>query len=67
MQEIIFRQRSAARPLTGRTFVLSIAGILLHLAIAQLAVHALVSLTGAGLFNAAFYLYAVRLLPSSSV
>ena len=62
MQEIIFQQRNAAKPLTGRTFVLSIAGILIRLSIAQMAVNALISLTGMGLLNVAFYLYAVWLL-----
>lgn len=62
MQEIIFQQRNAAKPLTGRTFVLSVAGILIRLAIAQLVVNALISLTGVGLLNVAFYLYAVWLL-----
>lgn len=62
MQEIIFRQRNAAKPLTGRAFALSIAGILLKLAIAQIVVNLLISLTGVGLMNVAFYLFAVWLL-----
>lgn len=62
MQEIIFRQRNAAKPLTGRAFMLSIAGILLQLAIAQIVVNLLISLTGVGLLNVAFYLFAVWLL-----
>ena len=62
MQEIIFQQRNAAKQLTGRTFVLSIAGILIRLSIAQLVINALISFTGVGLLNVAFYLYAVWLL-----
>lgn len=62
MQEIIFQQRNAAKPLTGKAFVLSIAGILIRLAIAQLVINALISMTGMGLLNVAFYLYAVWLL-----
>ena len=62
MQEIIFQQRNAAKPLTGRVFVLSIAKILIALAIAQMVINALISLTGIGLLNVAFYLYAVWLL-----
>ena len=62
MQEIIFQQRNAARPLTGRVFVLSIAKILIALTIAQMIVNALISLTGIGLLNVAFYLFAVWLL-----
>ncbi|MBQ8618586.1 MAG: hypothetical protein IJ418_13905 [Clostridia bacterium] len=62
MQEIIFRQGNAARPLTGRTFIMGVAGVFVHLAIAQIAVNLLVSLTGMGLLNAVFYLYAAWLL-----
>jgi len=62
MLEIIFQQRNAAKPLTGRVFVLSIAKILIALAIAQMVINALISLTGIGLLNVAFYLYAVWLL-----
>ena len=62
MQEIIFRQRNAAKPLTGKAFVLSIAGILIKLAIAQIVINLLISATGVGLFNIAFYLFAVVLL-----
>ena len=62
MQEIIFQQHNAAKPLTGRAFVLSIAGILIRLAAAQIAVNVLISLTGAGLLNVVFYLYAMWLL-----
>ena len=62
MQEIIFQQRNAAKKLTGKTFVLNIAGILVQLSIAQLVINALISWTGIGLLNVAFYLFAVWLL-----
>lgn len=62
MQEIIFRQRNAARPLTGRVLMLSIADILVRLAIAQIVVNLLISLTGMVLLNAVFYLFAAWLL-----
>ncbi len=62
MQEIIFQQRNAAKSLTGKTFVLSIAKVLVALSIAQIMMNALISLTGIGLLNAAFYLFAVWLL-----
>jgi len=62
MHEIILRQHDAARKLDGRGFVLGIAGILIKLSIAQIICNALISLTGVGLINLAFYLYAVWLL-----
>ena len=62
MQEIIFQQRNAAKPLTGKAFVLNIAGILIRLSIAQIVINAVISMTGIGLLNVAFYLYAVWLL-----
>lgn len=62
METIIYRQQDAAAPLTGRTFLLSIAGIALRMAAAQILVNLLISLTGMGLLNIAFYLYAVWLL-----
>ncbi len=62
MQEIIYRQRNAAKPMTGKRFVLSIAGIIMRLAIMQMVINLLISLTGIGLLNVAFYLYAVWLL-----
>ena len=62
MQEIMYRQRNAAKPLTGKTFVLSIAGMIVRLAVAQMVINLLIGFTGAGLLNVAFYLYAVWLL-----
>ena len=62
MQDIILQQRNAAKPLTGKSFLLSIAGILLRLAIAQIVVNLLIAATGMGLLNIAFYVYAILLL-----
>ena len=62
MHEIILRQHDAARKLDGKGFVLGIAGILLRLAVAQIICNWLISVTGIGLVNLAFYLYAVWLL-----
>lgn len=62
MHEIILRQHDAARKLDGKGFVLGIVGILLRLSIAQIVCNGLISLTGVGLLNLAFYLYAVWLL-----
>lgn len=62
MDSIIYRQQDAAKPLTGKGFVLAIAGILLRLAAAQVIVNLLITATGLGLLNIAFYLYAVWLL-----
>ena len=62
MDSIMYRQQCAAKPLTGKGFVLAIAGILLRLAAAQVVVNLLIAATGTGLLNIAFYLYAVWLL-----
>ena len=56
MHEIILKQHDAARKLDGKGFVLGIAGILLCLSIAQIVCNWLISLTGIGLLNLAFYL-----------
>jgi len=62
MHEIILRQHDAAKKLDGKGFVLGIASILLRLSIAQIVCNWLISVTGIGLLNLAFYLYAVWLL-----
>ena len=62
MDEIILQQINAAKPMTGKRFVLGVAGIVINLAIAQIAVNLAITLTGVGLINIAFYLYAVWLL-----
>lgn len=62
MDEIILRQRDAAKPLSGKAFFLNIALILLKLSVAQIVINLLIGMTGAGLLNIAFYLYAIWLL-----
>lgn len=62
MEEIILQQKDAAKALNGKAFVLGVAGIVLRLAIAQMAVNLLISLSGQGLLNIVFYVYAVYLL-----
>ena len=62
MDEIMYRQKNAPKAMTGRRFLLGAAGIVLRLAVAQIAVNALIALSGVGLLNVAFYLYAVALL-----
>lgn len=62
MEEIVFRQRDAARALTGKTFLLAVASVVFRLALAQIAVNLLIAATGQGLLNVAFYLYAIALL-----
>lgn len=62
MEEIIARQNAAAKAATGKTFVLGIARIIFELAIAQLIVNFLIRVSGQGLLNLLFYLYAVVLL-----
>lgn len=62
MEEIIVRQRDAARPLAGRGFLLGVAGIVIRLAIAQLVVNLAITLSGVGLLNVCFYLYAIVVL-----
>lgn len=62
MEEIIFRQRDAAKALTGKAFLLAVASVVLKLAIAQIIVNILIKATGVGLVSVAFYLYAIWLL-----
>lgn len=62
MEQIIARQNSAAKPATGKTFVVGIAKVIVELAIAQVIVNVLIRATGMGLLNLLFYLYAVVLL-----
>ena len=62
METIIARQNNAAKPATGRTFVLGIARIIVELAIVQAIVNLLIRVTSIGLLNLLFYLYAVVLL-----
>ncbi len=62
MEEIILRQKNAAKPMDGKGFMLGVAGIVLRLAIAQLLINWVIRLTGVGLLNILFYVYAVVLL-----
>lgn len=55
-------QKRTAQPPTGREFLLGVAGVIARLAIAQIAVNLLIVLTGVGLINVAFYVYAVVLM-----
>lgn len=64
IEAIIAQQKDRPKPPSGKVFLLGVAGIVLRLAVCQLVVNALIALTGAGLLNAAFYLYAVWLLLS---
>lgn len=62
MEEIICMQKNAPKPVTVRRFVMGAAGIVLRLAVAQIAVNAAIALTGVGLLNVLFYVYAVTLI-----
>ena len=62
MEEIVLQQRNAPKAVTGKGFLLGVAGVIVKLALAQLVVNALIALTGIGLLNIAFYLYAVLVL-----
>ena len=57
MDEIILQQKNAAKAMTGRRFVLGVAGIVMNLALAQIVVNLLISVTGTGLLNLLFYAY----------
>lgn len=59
MQEILAQQRNAAKPVTGKGFLLGVTGVIVKLSIAQLLVNLLIVATGIGLLNIAFYLYAI--------
>ena len=59
MQEILAQQRNAAKPVTGKGFLLGVAGVIVKLSVAQIVVNLLIVLTGMGLLNIAFYLFAI--------
>lgn len=59
MQEILAQQRNAAKPVTGKGFLLGIAGVIIKLSVAQIVTNLLIMATGIGLLNIAFYLYAI--------
>ena len=62
IEDIIIQQKERAKPVTGKAFLLSVSGIVIRLAIAQILCNLLISLTGVGLINILFYLYAIVLL-----
>ena len=62
MEEVLAQQRNTAKPMTGRLFVMSMALVLIKLALAQILVNLAISLSGIGLLNIAFYVYAVSML-----
>ena len=64
MQEILAQQRNAAKPVTGKGFLLGVIGVIAQLSLAQLLVNLLIVATGVGLFNIAFYLYAIWVIVS---
>ena len=64
IEAIVASQKDRPEPVTGKGFLLSVAGVVLRLALAQIAVNLLISATGVGLLNVAFYVYAVWLLAS---
>lgn len=59
MQEILAQQRNAAKPVTGKGFLLGVVSVIVKLSIAQIVTNLLIVLTGMGLINIAFYLYAI--------
>ena len=62
MEEILAQQRKLAEPITGKAFFSGVFGVLVRLALAQILVNFLITLTGIGLLNLLFYLYAIVLL-----
>ena len=64
MEEVLAQQRNAARPVTGGAFLKGVALVIVKLAVAQIAVNLAIVLSGMGLLNVAFYLYAVWLMVS---
>lgn len=62
IEAIVASQKDRPEPITGKSFVLAVAGVVLRLALAQIVVNLLISATGVGLLNVAFYVYAVWLM-----
>lgn len=60
MQDV--RQRDNAKKVTGRMFIVSVASIILQLAVAQFLCNLVILHTQNALFNVLFYVYAVLLL-----
>lgn len=64
MEEVLAQQHNASKPLTGSAFLRGVALVLMRLAVAQVLVNLAIALSGVGLLNIAFYLYAVGLMVS---
>ena len=64
MEEVLAQQRNASKPVTGSAFLRGVALVLIKLAAAQVFVNLAIALSGVGLLNIAFYLYAVGLMVS---
>lgn len=64
MEEVLAQQHNASKPLTGGAFLRGVALVLMKLAAAQVLVNLAITLSGVGLLNIAFYLYAVGLMVS---
>lgn len=64
MEEVLAQQHNASKPLTGSAFLRGVALVLMKLAAAQVLVNLAIALSGVGLLNIAFYLYAVGLMVS---
>ena len=64
MEEVLAQQRNASKPVTGSAFLRGVALVLIKLAAAQVLVNLAIALSGVGLLNIAFYLYAVGLMVS---
>lgn len=59
MDEIIIQQRNRPKPVSGKGFVLGVASVVLCLALGQITVNFLIALTGVGLLNILYYLFAI--------
>lgn len=64
MQEILAQQRNAAKPVTGRGFLLGVIGVIIRLSVAQIVVNLCIMASGVGLLNIVFYLYAIWVIVS---
>ncbi len=62
MNNVLQEQWQRPEPMDGRQFVLAVCSIALRLAVCILLVNLLIGLTGQGLLNLLFYIYAVALL-----
>lgn len=62
MEEVLARQQRAAKPLTGGAFLRGVAVMIVKLAVAQVIVNLAITVSGVGLLNIAFYVYAVCLM-----